>query len=73
MNDNKKNNHFVILYFALGLCGTSLLFTGLFLEQIFAFFSVKLPETILHIFQIIFILSALFNFWVVKYAHNKLS
>ncbi len=67
---NSKNK--IVLYISIGIMGLSLLFTGIFLGKIFAIFSVTLPKIILLPLQIVFILSAFFNFWLIKYANDKL-
>ncbi len=71
MNDENGINK-VILYISLGLCGGSMLLTGIFLGQIFALFSVKIPAVVLIMLQIAFIVSAIFNFWLIKFAKDKL-
>lgn len=73
MQENKKNNDMTMVYVGLGICGLSLLLSGIFLGLVLDLFSIKIPQVFLFAFQAAFIISAIFNFWLIKYAKDKLS
>ena len=71
MNEKKPINLFP-LYFILGFTGLILILTGIVLNLIFSVFSIKISNNIILIFQAAFILSGLADFWLLKYAKDKL-
>ena len=72
MNEKKPIN-LSVLFLTLGVIGTSLILTGGFLGFIFDAFKIEVPSIFLYIAQAVFIFSGLADFWLIKYAKDKLS
>ena len=72
MNE-EKNINLMPLYVILGIIGTSLILTGAMLSMIFSSFDIDIATSALYLMQGAFIISGLWDFWLIFYIRNKLS